>query len=248
MTLLTVFIVSVKDENFGNQRGQQTISPHDNSKSQAENTRNVVPPLNLRSSISPINKSNEKLSSRISESAINVKRNSLISARDVKTSYSETDKDQSETLIDKWVHEDFSTNREQSYNQTSTEVVVPFHRTSSATLFRESLASQDNHEDVNGPASKLTGNERKGIKNGRTVPEVHSTRTSLLRQKGTNNKNTSLASRRKNHGVDRGQQSLQKSKPTSQKDHDDRIVNKYKDISSIPGETQTTTIPSVSVF
>ena len=243
----------MKDENdnFDNTRGQEIISPHDSVKHQAENNKNVVPPLNLRTSISPVNESNEKLSSRISEATVNMKRNSLIPARDVKTSYSETDKDKSETLINKWVNEDFgtlNTNREQNYNGSSIEVVIPFHRTSSATLFRESLASKDVHENDHKPANRVTGNDRKVSKNGRSVPEVQSTRTSLLREKGTDSKNTSLKSRRKKQ-VDRGQHSLQKSKShtTSQAAHDDRATNKYKNTSSTSKETPATNIPSVSI-
>ena len=247
----------MKDENdnFDNTRGQEIISPQDSVKHQAENNKNVVPPLNLRTSISPVNKSNEKLSSRVSEATVNMKRNSLILTefRDVKTSYSETDKDKSETLINKWVNEDFgtlNTNREQNYNGSSIEVVIPFHRTSSATLFRESLASQDVHENDHEPTNRVTGNDRKVSKNGRSVPEVQSTRTSLLREKGTDSKNTSLKSRRKKHEVDRGQHSLQKSKPhtTSQAAHDDGATNKCKNTSSTSKETPATNIPSVSIW
>ncbi|CAB3992651.1 Hypothetical predicted protein, partial [Paramuricea clavata] len=249
--------VSHEGGNFGKTRGQQVSHDH-SSRHQPEDNTHVVPPLNLRTSISPVNKSNGTFSSRVSDPTLNVKRNSLISVRDVKTSYSEADKDRSETLINKWVNEDFSsfnTNREQNYDghskaNLSNEVIVPFHRTASATLFRESLASQEVYESKNiSELSEATGNlpDRRGVKKGRSVPEVQATRTSRLREKGTGSKNSSLTSRRKKHGVEGPQQTVQKSKPhilTSEETSDDRFTNKYNNISSSGQGNETTSIPS----
>lgn len=250
--------VSHEGGNFGKTHGQQVSHDH-SSRHQPEDNKHMVPPLNLRTSISPMNKSNGTFSSRVSDPTLNVKRNSLISVRDVKTSYSEADKDRSETLINKWVNEDFSslnTNREQNYDghseaNLSNEVIVPFHRTASATLFRESLASQEVHESKNvSELLETTGNlqHRRGVKKGRSVPEVQATRTSRLREKGTDSKNSSLISRRKKHGVEGPQQTVQKSKPhiTSQETSDDRFTNKYNNISSSGQGNETTNIPSVS--
>ena len=249
---------------FAQTHGQQTIVPDE--KYQSKDDGHVVPPLNLRTSIPPVNKSSEKFSSRLSDSTLNVKpdlmpfnvkQNSLISVRDVRTSYSEGDKEKSETLINKWVTEDFcSTNKEQHYDERSgaslsSEILVPFHRTTSATLFRESLvSSQEIHEskDVKElPNSTRNLNGRKVVKKGRSVPEVQPTRTSRLREKGTDSKNPSLTSRRKKHGDERHQQPVQKSKPhiSSQETLDDRVTNKYNSTLSV-GE-ETTNIPSVSI-
>ena len=246
------------------QNGKDSIVPDDSSKHQAKDNQHVVPPLDLRTSISPVNKSNVNISSRFSDPTLNVKpdltlnvkRNSLIPVRDVKTSFSESDKDKSETLINKWVNEDFGcpvANREQNYDgrsevNLSSEVLVPFHRTASATLFRESLASQEVHEskNVNDECpDTITGNltDRKVAKKG--LP----TKTSQLREKGTDSKNLSLTSRRKKNGDARPQQPVKKSKPhtSSQETSNEQVTNKYNGKSSIGLGNETTNIPSVSI-
>ena len=235
---------------------QITVSDH---RYQSEDKDRVVPSLNLKLSTSPVNKSNENVSSRLCDSKLNMKRNSFVSVRDVKTSYSEADNNRSETLINKWVDEDFcslTTNREQNlFNEQapSGEILVPFHRTASATLFTESIASQDipSEKGLSNDQQLTTGNsaDRKVLRNGRLRPEVQSTRTSRLRETKLESKNTSFANRRKKHGVDRPQQTVQKSKQhkVSHEISNDQVdlSNKYKN-TSIDQGIATTNIPSVS--
>ena len=258
-----MFAVNFSHEDRDN--GLPTIESDENSKHQAKDNRHGVPSLNLRTSISPVNKSNANISSGLSDPTVNVKpdftlnvkRNSLIPVRDVKTSYSEADKDNSETLINKWVDEDFgssNTNREQSYDGVthSSEVLVPFYRTASATLFRESLASQEVNESWNFnalPEAPGDLTDRKVVKKARPVPEVQPTKTSRLREKGTDSKNLSLTSRRKKLGDARPQQTVKKSKPhvSSQETSDDQVTNKYNTKSSFGLGNETTNIPSVSI-
>ncbi|XP_028397932.1 calponin homology domain-containing protein DDB_G0272472-like [Dendronephthya gigantea] len=220
----------------------------------------VVPPLNLRTSISPVDKPDKSNERSLSDFTMNVKRHSLcLPDTHEKTSYAEeeTDKDKSGTLMNKWVDEDFgscTTNREMNYDgdfraRSSSEFIVPFHRTASATLFRESLILREAPErgSINKIAetnSNLT--DRKIVKKGRSVPEVHPTRTSRLREKRTDNKNASLTSRRKKREAERPQQIIQKPKSQikSQNTSDDLVTNKYKNAASISEDDQMTNIPS----
>lgn len=223
---------------------QQVVLIDDTPKSEP-----VVPPLeNLRTSISPMNKLEKSNKKSLSDSTLNLKRN-------YRTSYAEADKDESGTLMNKWVDEDFgscTTNSELNYDghsrtHLSNEFIVPFHRTASATFFRESLASGVATESggINRIAETTVNlTERKAVKKGRSIPEVHPTRTSRLREKETNNKNTSLASRRKKREVERPPKP--KSLITSQNTSDDLVTNKHKNTSSISEDSQMTNIPSVS--
>ena len=252
-------IVKVSRDDDVDKTHQQQISS-ENCKRKQQDDRNVVPPLNLSRSISPGNKlkkSNEKFSSRQSDSKARL--NSL-SVRE--TSYSEADKDRSEALMNKWVNEDFgseSVTAEQNYDRhseahLSSEVIIPFHRTASATLFSETTASHDVHESTDVLETTVNSSEtrpRKVVKKGRSVPEVQPTRASRLREKETNNKNSSLTSRRKKHGTEAPEQIVQKQRTkqqiSPQDPNDDRTQNTDKNESSVNEESKMTNIPSVSI-
>lgn len=229
---------------------QQIILPVDESISQHKDDTHVVPPLNLSRSFSPVNKfknSSGKFPSRPSDSTVNVRQSS--SARNRKTSYSETDKG---SLFNKWVNEDFSgsltVNKEHNRlmgGRSSSEVIVPFYRTESATLFTGTFASQEVHEskEVYMPPEGTrnpTEKERKVIKKSRSAPEVQQTRTSRLREKGTDSKNSSLTNRRNKHEADTsvkqtGQKQSSNLQITSQKRSDDGFaVNKRSELTNIP--------------
>lgn len=229
---------------------QQITLPVDKSKNQHKDDTQVVPPLRLSRSCSPVNKfdnSNSKFSSRPSDSTMNARQSS--SVRNIKTSYSETDKD---SLVNKWVDEDFSgsltANKDHNRlmgERSSSEVIVPFYRTESATLFTGTLASLEVHESKEvykppGDTKNCTEKERRVIKKGRSVPEVQQTRTSRLREKGTNSKNSSFTSRCNKHEADTsvkqtGQKQNSNVQITSQKTSDDGFAaNKRDELTNIP--------------
>ena len=194
----------------------------------------VVPPLALSRSYTPVNtdvRPNHNITSRLSDSMSKIKPNSL-SVCDVKTSYSDPGSlGRSHDLIHKWVEEDVGScnlidNKDLVFVESSgqlsmnAEVMIPFHRTASATLFTETTSSQEkmysNH-----------GENRKHHKKDRSIPEVHPTRTSLLREKATVGeiKNSSFTSRRYKETAEAPQKTMRsKGKKTSREEKETKSI------------------------